>query len=166
MESIIEKLRQLLSNVNIIFFILIMASIVIGISLSISLLPFTESIAKPTEIEGLQEGGPLFFFFIAVIIGPLIETLIFQAFILLFINFLLSKFKNESFIIPVLISAIAFGLYHSYNLTYIIYGLFVGLVLASAYTIVLKNRKENPILIVSIIHALVNFVPYYRDFLM
>jgi membrane protease YdiL (CAAX protease family) len=165
MRKSIDKLRDFLGKLNIIFFILIIAAVITGIALCITSLPFAESISKLTEIEELQEEGSVFFFFAVVIIAPLIETLIFQSFILLFVNFILSKFKNESFLIPVFISAIVFGIYHNYNLTYMILGFIVGLVLASSYVIVLK-RKENPILIVAIIHSLVNFIPFYRDFLM
>jgi membrane protease YdiL (CAAX protease family) len=71
--------------------------------------------------------------------------------------------KNiNGFYIPILISTFFFGLEHLYSLSYMINGLFMGFVFAYSYCIIM-DRKENPLLIITIIHSLVNFVPFCRD---
>lgn len=160
----LNKLQNFLIKTNIIFFVLIFFSLVIGINLLITSLPFAESIANPPEIIELKKDTG-FFILYALIIGPLMETMLFQFAITMGVFYLMEYFKKPQFTIPVIVSALAFGFVHPYNLTYIIIAIFVGFFFATAYVLLLK-RKENAFIVVTIIHSLVNFVPVYRDFLM
>lgn len=154
--------KSFLINTNIVFFIMFFIALVLSINLFITSLPFTESITNLPEIIELQE-NPISFFIIALLISPLLETMVFQFAITMGVFYLVEYLKKPSFTIPVIVSALAFGLSHYYNLTYVIIGFFVGIALASAYVLLLK-RKENAFIIVTLIHSLLNFIPLMRDF--
>lgn len=157
-------IKRFLIKTNILFFVLIFFALIIGINLIITSLPFAESIANPPKILDLKKDTS-FFIVYALIIGPLMETMLFQFAITMGVFYLLEYFGKPQFIVPIIVSALAFGLVHPYNLTYIIIATFVGFFFATAYVLLLK-RKENAFIVVTIIHSLVNFVPVYRDFLM
>lgn len=66
-----------------------------------------------------------------VVIGPILETLVYQYLIIrLFMYFAKSR---KYYPCAILISAIAFGLVHTYNPAYIFFAFFMGLVLAYMY---------------------------------
>ncbi|MGM0408085.1 MAG: CPBP family intramembrane glutamic endopeptidase [Bacteroidota bacterium] len=97
-----------------------------------------------------------------VLIVPLIETLLFQSLIITIICKIVKRSRLN--IIPALaISAIAFGLNHSYNLAYFIYTLIIGFFLALAY-FVARFRKESATLSVFLIHAIFNLISFSIDF--
>ena len=97
-----------------------------------------------------------------VLIVPFIETLLFQSLIITIICKIVKKTRFN--IIPaIIISAIAFGLNHSYNLAYFIYTLIIGFFLALAY-FVARFRKESAILSVFLIHSTFNFISFSIDF--
>jgi uncharacterized protein len=97
-----------------------------------------------------------------VLIVPLIETLLFQSIIITIICKIIKRPGLN--IIPALaISALAFGLNHSYNLAYFIYTLIIGFFLAFAY-FVARYRKESAILSVFLIHSIFNLISYSIDF--
>lgn len=88
-------------------------------------------------------------------IAPFIETLIFQSLVIE----LLEKIKilNEKKYIIVIISAILFGISHSYSYIYIFYAGILGLFLGYAY-IVYQKKHFSPFLMVIIIHSLRNTI--------
>lgn len=88
-----------------------------------------------------------------IIIAPIIETFLFQK---IFFDFFDGKIKIR-FII--LISALCFGLSHFYNLGYIINTFFMGVILATAYTI-WSDKKISPFWTVVTIHLLHNLIVF------
>ena len=96
-----------------------------------------------------------------VLIGPIIETLLFQSLIISIICKIVKKTRFN--LIPALvISAIAFGLNHSYNLVYIIYTFIIGIFLAFVYYVA-RFRKESATLSVFLIHSIINLISFNID---
>jgi hypothetical protein len=114
-----------------------------------------------------DRGGPsfigdnfVFAFFTAVIFAPIFETFLNQlAVIRLGEDFL--KIKNKY--ILVLLSALVFGLGHYYSLIYIFQTFLIGLILAYSF-ILYDDTKHSAFWIVTIIHALKNFVAIIVSF--
>ena len=92
-------------------------------------------------------------FFIAVIVAPLIETLLFQSlpYFLLKDIPLLERKK----IILILISALFFGITHFYSLFYVVYAFQLGIILMYGYVIRVKNDNKTFFLI-CVSHAFLN----------
>lgn len=117
----------------------------------------------PMDISELQSDGPLRFFILAVLIIPILETLFFQAFLIHLSKLILRKMNVYIPLAPIIISAVSFGLVHSYNEAYLILRSIGGVFLAYAYLIGHK-RKETGMVLVSIIHSILNLIPFLRDF--
>lgn len=94
-------------------------------------------------------------FFIAVIFAPFLETLIFQYVI---ISYIISK-KSKAFLLSCFVSAILFGLSHYYSAAYILKTFLSGLIFGTLYLVVVK-KKANAIIVVTIAHALFNFIGF------
>lgn len=101
-------------------------------------------------------------FFLVVILIPLIETLIFQYSVICTICYFIKR-KRSNFYISLLLSAFFFSLNHAYDYYYMIYAFFIGLILAFAFYIS-RYRRQNSILLVSIIHSLWNLIGYIKTF--
>ncbi len=94
----------------------------------------------------------LIFILVSVVIVPIIETYIFQGLIL---NLLKNKFKNDiNHFKKATVSALAFGLFHWYNLKYVLVAIIVGYILAYARLFKIEDKKD--IFYVIIIHSLRN----------
>jgi hypothetical protein len=98
--------------------------------------------------------------FIAVIFGPLLETLIFQTLIIYLVKKILPKFE----LIAILISGILFGLGHFYSGAYVVYTTIIGFVLAFVYIFSLK-KGFNAFFVVFAIHALHNLTMFITNYL-
>jgi hypothetical protein len=154
------NINTFLRNINIYSFIIIFVS---GICLFSFIINGLLGRLFNNSIEIInQEESIYLFFFLAVIVAPLFETLIFQKFLIEFSIKMLDRLKLNNFLIPILISAIGFGLAHYYSLIYLINGLSMGIVLAYSYSIALK-RKESAFWIVTLIHSLVNTLAFVED---
>ncbi|OYW79516.1 MAG: hypothetical protein B7Z27_05395, partial [Sphingobacteriia bacterium 32-37-4] len=94
-------------------------------------------------------------FFIAVIFAPILETLIFQYFI---ISYILDKRPN-AYLFTCFFSAILFGLSHFYSPEYILKTFFSGLLFGTLYLVV-QNKNNNAFIIVTIAHAIYNFIGF------
>lgn len=103
-----------------------------------------------------KKGGDTLLIFQAVLIIPILETLIFQFSIIKFIQLVIRP-KLINFWISVFASALCFGLVHNFSLYYQIITFFVGLLYAFIFYIS-QYRKDLPaLLIITIIHASWNF---------
>jgi membrane protease YdiL (CAAX protease family) len=89
-------------------------------------------------------------FFVACVVAPLLETLLFQHFLFK----LLQRFKVK-YIWMVLISGLVFGFAHSYHLMYVIDAFFGGVILMSCY---LLRIGKHPFLTTCIVHAVFNLM--------
>ena len=152
------KILYFLIHVPFYSFILIFLLITLFFGLITYFLPI--DLASETSGKGLESIIEQLIF--GVLIVPLIETLLLQS---LIITIICKIVKRPSLnIIPALaISALAFGLNHSYNMAYFIYTLIIGFFLAFAYFIA-RYRKESAILSVFLIHAIFNLISYCIDF--
>jgi len=91
---------------------------------------------------------------IAVIVAPLLETLLFQSLIIEIICKIIKRPRRNIYI-PVIASSLAFALNHTYSLSYVIFAFFVGIIYALAYYLG-RYRKEGGIILVFILHAMDN----------
>ena len=114
------------------------------------------------EITNIFEGLNLSLaeiFILTVIIAPLIETFIFQYLIIEF----LFRFKKIKVNIIILISVLAFGCSHYYNLIYVLVMCVVGFIFASYYLYLKIKEIRYPFLYICSLHALCNFLVFILD---
>lgn len=92
-------------------------------------------------------------------VAPVIKTLIFQSFL---IGYLREKVPDKDFIL-VLVSSIIFGLWHHYDVFYVLMAGTAGLVLSFSYLFCLKKRLPA-FFVVSLSHALTNFALFLLNY--
>jgi uncharacterized protein len=138
--------------------------------LLISIFPYFLSLINLPDITILPIISDTFkksiivFFIIAIIIAPIIETLVFQAFIIYGLQRILRKIKINGLAIPLIVSTLVFGLQHIYTLEFLIAGVFTGFILSSTFILLMKE-KRNAILIIIIIHSIVNLQTFLKEFI-
>lgn len=113
---------------------------------------------SPTPNETIMTLGLGKQIFLAVILAPLIETLIFQKWVYQLLS-LVGWLKRNKILI-IFISAVLFGMIHFYSLSYVIYNFFAGVLLMFAY-IVRIDRK--PYWTVTVLHGLMNLFSILID---
>lgn len=86
-------------------------------------------------------------FVLVIIAAPVIETYLTQH---LFFKYLLPYLSRWTI---VLISAIVFAMFHHYNVGYVVYAFFSGLILSTSYALKIRS---NPFVCTSLIHAAYN----------
>ena len=145
------KLIRYLQRVNTFKYILFGLVPILFASITISLL----SNERP-EVP-FPNYGKLFLFFVAVLVSPFIETILFQALPLIIIK----KFVKHKYKLWVYLSfsALIFMLFHPYNITYIIVTLVIGFIFAFFYYVA-TFRKEPAIILISIIHSIYNLIVF------
>jgi uncharacterized protein len=117
--------------------------------------------SKELTNSSIGSEGFIFDMVLAVIIAPLLETLIFQAAIIEGICYFLN-YKKNCFLYSCGISTFLFGLTHFYSFPYFIYGLIVGLYLSILY-ILSRKRGLNSIIVVLIVHMSWNLVAFINN---
>jgi len=154
------KLFRFSLSVRIIYIVLLAVAFNIFISWLIDQMPFSQPLVPDESINKLaNDVGPVVFFFFAVALAPFFETAFFQAFIIELTKLNQKRLRWKSNIYPIIFSATAFSLIHVYSLTYVVVTFFIGLCLAYTYIIV-RKRKQNPILVVTIVHATHNLIVF------
>ncbi len=141
-----------LKNTNVVVFILIgcMVMFVIGRLMMIILPPFAG--AHPNiNSNGSERISKEFYPFIAIFISPLVETLVFQA----LPHKLYRKYYPNKYFVYLFVSALFFGVVHRYSIYYMIATYVSGVFLLFYYDIAYQ-RKENAVVVLSIIHGLIN----------
>jgi membrane protease YdiL (CAAX protease family) len=113
---------------------------------------YTGDLGGPSFVS---EEPPFTVFIIAVIIAPILETLIFQKGIII-LSRKIEYIKNRVWL-QIVISALIFGLNHTYSVAYIFVGFLLGLIFAYSY-IVSEDKKSNALRNVIIIHSLSNMI--------
>ncbi len=146
-----------------VIFIIIGVFLLLVINLVITSIPFLASIDSVSPKKKLIESGVITAFITVIIIAPIIETILFQYLPITIISFFL---KENKYIKPItiIISAISFSVVHIYNYTYFIMAFIGGLIFAYLF-ILSKQRKENPVVNLLVIHTLLNLIPFTRDFI-
>jgi len=155
-----RKIYRFLLTIPIYFFI----PIILGIDISINFISaqFIDVDTKDISFF-MAEMGIWGSFLFAIVITPLFETIFFQWLVIDGAKYVFSKVKMKHYVFPMLVSASFFGLNHYYSLSYIIVTFFSGCIYAFSFILV-RKRQENPMIVISIIHALFNLIPFYQDF--
>ncbi|WP_160164137.1 CPBP family glutamic-type intramembrane protease [Nafulsella turpanensis] len=132
--------------------LIIVVAVIVSIFYNV-ISPIVFSLFSETEIktEGLEGLTPELTFIIVAVLGPIVETFLFQ---FLVIEIIKIFFKNSQFL-PLAISAGLFAYAHSYSDVYIVFALIPGFILALSY-ILFKAKGNNAFFFVFVIHALVN----------
>ena len=97
-------------------------------------------------------------FFLSVIIGPLVETIIYQ-YIIFKLTFYFFNKNTINIISAILISALAFSLSHNFNYFAILNSFFGGIILGYAYFFN-YNRHFPPFWYVFLLHSLHNLYAF------
>ncbi|MFT5872151.1 MAG: membrane protease YdiL (CAAX protease family) [Clostridium sp.] len=92
---------------------------------------------------------------VASIVGPIVETFIFQYGIIEILSSI-KIFKQKNIIIAI-ISALIFGFSHSYSYLYVFFGFMIGLVLAYSY-LTYKKKSFSAFWVVFWIHCIRNTI--------
>ncbi|MCB2361671.1 type II CAAX prenyl endopeptidase Rce1 family protein [Clostridium estertheticum] len=149
----IKKSDEFLKNLSTLKFIITIAFCTFLVSLAFGcLVSILNAPISDTDVA-ISNSSLIEAFIVAVIIAPLIETLIFQYAIIKYLR-KLNILKNRNLII-ILISAILFGLAHTYNLQYVIHTFFIGILLAYSF-VVYEKKESSPFWTVCAIHSLRN----------
>ena len=154
--NIFDRLKKRASPIPLFFTIFILKSIFYVITSFFAEL-YDPEITNTNIFEGLNLSS-VEIFILTVIVGPLIETIIFQY---LIIEFLL-RFKKIKTNIIILVSALAFGCWHYYNLIYVLVTCVGGFIYASYYLYLKTKETESPLPLLYIfsLHALWNFLSF------
>jgi hypothetical protein len=98
-------------------------------------------------------------FILSVIIGPLMETFLFQYLIIEILSF----FRRIKVNTIVIISSLAFSLIHYYNFIYISVTFLSGVIYASYYLYLKTEKQKFPFLYIFSLHSLYNFSVFILD---
>ncbi|TXT28542.1 MAG: CAAX amino terminal protease [Chitinophagaceae bacterium] len=101
---------------------------------------------KGSDFENIYEE-----LFVVVLFAPLIETYLIQHLVIK--NVL--KYSNNNLLLALLLSAIVFGLAHTYSIIYVVKTFISGLIFGILYLTMRKN-SEKAILYVAVTHAVFN----------
>ncbi len=154
----INKLFSFFIRLNFAFFILIF----LGISYVTHLFTFIfpESWSENPVINDMSESSMPFLTIIGI---PWIETVLFQSLIIGGICAFVKR-PRYNFYLSIGLSAVLFGLSHSFNIYYMIWTTSVGIIIGFAYYIA-RYKTNWPFLPVFIIHALWNSIGFIGDFI-
>ncbi len=129
-------------------FILILYGFSVLLGAITTFLPEQE-MAEPTTSESI-----LLEILLAVFLAPVVETLLFQLFIIEVVRKIIKRPK-KNICLALLLSSTAFALSHTYSLSYFAITFWGGFILALAYYLG-RYRRENGFIIVLIIHSMYN----------
>lgn len=116
---------------------------------------YEKYIGEMGSATSIEAGSLVTKIIVGSIVGPIIETLIFQYGIIEILSD--KKIFKEKKIIVAIISALLFGSTHSYSFLYVIYAFLIGLVLAYSY-ITYKKKSFSAFWVVVIIHCIRNTI--------
>lgn len=143
---------QILKNSNKYIFVIACVSFVTLIAFgSTKVILFFSDDKTSLTSTFLKEDSLLFIFILVVVLGPLVETLIFQFCIIE----LFSLINRSRFIkvIALIVSSLLFGLSHSSSLEYIIKGIISGFLFSSCYLQAKERKDISPFFLVFMVHA-------------
>lgn len=151
-EGMILKIVKLAETLPIYFYVPIAYLTLIG--LFIPTFYLGECLDLP-ETEYSKLGLPeniVYRYLFVVLLGPIVETFIFQAMPYYFLN--LFEFMKRHVWITILLPAIVFGCLHDFSLQYILSATMMGIVFQ--YTYHARSKKGDPFLSTFLLHALLN----------
>lgn len=157
MNRIFKKIDNYLKELSTIKFIIIM--VLLTFLIIVPFLPlfylYENHIGEKGGPIDLETGTLLYKVMVGSILAPIIETLIFQYVVIEILNAV--KILKEKNIAIVIISAVLFGISHSYSYLYIFYAFIIGLLLAYSY-LVYKKKKFSAFWVVFWIHCIRNTI--------
>ncbi|ABR47267.1 Abortive infection protein [Alkaliphilus metalliredigens QYMF] len=107
------------------------------------------------SIDVFHNEGLLLVILLTVVLAPIVETAVFQMVPIRYLR--KTNFLKEKPMITILISAVFFGLGHTYNIIRVIETSLIGIILAYSYYIYLE-KNYYPFWIVTSIHGLRNLM--------
>lgn len=144
LESKLNGLIRKLSEINTLVLIICGFIVQVIIMAAFRYFWWDVSVSQPVVDSSLQS------LLLAVIIGPLLETALFQYGIIVSLT---NTVKSKA--LAIIISAIAFGLTHLYSEQYIVATFFSGLLFALLF-LVFQEKNRRGFLYVLIIHSAFN----------
>jgi len=147
------KLDDYLKKLSMFRFVLVM--VLLSVLIVLPLIPLS-MVFEINEVGSLNDTLDLSIdwqIFIAALIAPIIETLLFQTLIILGLR-KIGCFRSRMSLV-VIISAIIFGIAHTYNVIYVIYAFLMGLILAYSYNAYIE-KSDSSFLVVVMIHSIRN----------
>jgi hypothetical protein len=155
MKNLLIKINGFLLKVNIVWFILIIVAFQLSISIILAFV--LHAIFKSNYTSRYNYFLQLPFWLQLIILLPdaFIETILYQWFVIKILS--LIKYLREHIIIIVIISAFLFGISHFDSVVHQFIAFTVGLILAYSF-LISEEKKFSPVLIVSIIHCLHDFI--------
>jgi membrane protease YdiL (CAAX protease family) len=152
LKALDGKLKELSPPVFVV--VMTILSIVI-VLLFLPVLYALEILAGPRGGPSFLDESLLFQFVTAVLLAPLLETLIFQAVPIL----ILKKYTGFRPGTVVLVSSFWFAAAHSYSIAYVFYAFLIGLLLAYSYVIYVE-KAVSAFWVVAAIHSLRNLFSF------
>lgn len=145
---------------------LVLTMCIIKVSVSFGLQYISQSYFEEedfinTSLEGLEIGE---IFLLTVIIGPLIETFLFQFLIieLVLLSFRKIKIRGGEFL-AVLLSSILFATTHPFSFIYL-FSAFISGIIYGIFYLIAKNRMGlNGFLVVFIVHSFYNLIVFFMN---
>lgn len=133
MKTYLNRFFNWWGNLNLLWFIGFGFSLLFVTKISVGLMlgGITES---NTRLLGLD----FFSLLSMLLLAPLIETFVFQ----FLITYLIDRYINKYLLFQVLLSAILFGLVHTYDLKHIAIGFAGGIILSSAF-VLYRQTHDN-----------------------
>ncbi|WP_209332976.1 CPBP family glutamic-type intramembrane protease [Lunatimonas salinarum] len=114
---------------------------------------------KAFDADFLEETSQGAIFISYVVLGPIIETFIYQFLIIEAILLMKNKINIPN-IVPISVSALAFGISHNYNVLYIISMILIGILYATYYLIAKYNTNMKAYLSVLLVHSFANLIGF------
>lgn len=147
--NIFKKTNNFFNKLNVTSFIIIMTIITYVLNILLVYIVFKATNVRPRDSYGAVKIS-LLGLLSPIIIGPWIETVLFQG--LIFYIFSTTKTLNRP-VIKILISSLFFGLYHIfYGPYYAIISFFSGIIFAYSY-LLYEKKNSSPIKVTALIHA-------------
>lgn len=104
----------------------------------------------------------LYLFTFVVLLGPFLETYLFQY---LPINWLIKKLGGEKKVLIIILSGILFSILHAFSWAYCLAMLLPSIIMCYYYfELKLKYGSANAYFFTSLLHVIMNFVPVFNEF--
>lgn len=149
-ERILMSIRLRMERLNDVAYISVFVAIKLLVAYLFSLVAL-EFLGRSIMSDTPEWGTRTQSFITIVLLGPLAETYFCQH---LFFKYLPRYLSGGGII---LLSAIVFGLLHSYNSVYVLYAFFSGLLLSLSYY---YRLNSHPFVIVYLIHSIYNLLTF------
>lgn len=153
----IKRIHNYLQKLSILRFIILM--VLLTYVLIIPFIPvfyfYEKYIGSMGGADNLKEMSIVLKIVIASIVGPLIETTIFQYGVIEKLSST-KRFKHKKITISI-VSALLFGISHSYSCLYVFYAFLIGLLLAYSY-LIYRDKDISAFWVVFSIHCIRNTI--------